>query len=246
MKTTGTLERRRVLITRSGEDSTEWAEELARRGAEAVSHPCITTELIDTERLRAGLAAAAAEADWLVFTSRRGVAAYAVLNPKPARRETRIAAVGSATGQAALATLGRIDHVGRGTAAALGDSLAALPDFKHGCRCLLAVAANASAELEQSLRLAGASCTRFDVYRTKPARKRRRKQPLSALGVDTILFASPSAVQGFTNQFDLDTDVRVFTIGPSTTAAARSRGIAVTAESRTPSFEGLLEAMNAQ
>jgi uroporphyrinogen-III synthase len=53
-------------------------------------------------------------------------------------------------------------------------------------------------------------------------------------------------VQGFTNQFNLDTDVRVFTIGPSTTAAARSHGIAVTAESRTPSFEGLLEAMNAE
>jgi uroporphyrinogen III methyltransferase/synthase len=111
---------------------------------------------------------------------------------------------------------------------------------------LLAVAANASTELERRLSSAGAICTRFDVYRTKPAGKRRPKQPLSALRVDTILFASPSAVQGFTNQFDLDTDVNVFTIGPSTTAAARSHGIAVTAESQTPSFEGLLEAMNAE
>jgi uroporphyrinogen III methyltransferase/synthase len=241
-----TLEKRRVLITRSGEDSTEWAAELARRGAEAVSHPCITTELIDTQALRDGLAASATAADWLVFTSRRGVDAYAELNARPLQPGTRIAAVGSATGQAALARLGRIDHVGAGTAAQLGASLTALHEFKRGSRCVLAVAANASAELERKLSEAGAICTRFDVYRTKPAQKQAQKQPLSALRVDTILFASPSAVQGFTNQFDLDTDVSVFTIGPSTTAAARSHGIAVTAESRTPSFEGLLEAMNAE
>ena len=241
-----TLRKRRVLITRSGEDSAEWADELERRGAEAVSRPCITTEIIDTEALRNALATASATADWLVFTSRRGVDAYALLNAEPLRPETRIAAVGDATGRAALARLGRIDHVGKGTAAELGASLTTLTDFKRGSRCLLAVAANASAELEQKLRLAGANCTRFDVYRTKPARKRRRKQPVSALRVDTILFASPSAVQGFTNQFELDADVSVFTIGPSTTAAARSHGIAVTAESRTPSFEGLLEAMHAE
>jgi uroporphyrinogen-III synthase len=241
-----TLEKRRVLITRAGDDSSEWAEELTRRGAETVSHPCITTEIIDTRALRNSLATAALAADWLVFTSRRGVAAYAELNSKPLGPKTRIAAVGSATGQAALAQLGRIDHIGRGTAALLGASLTALRDFERGSRCLLAVAANASRELERRLEEAGAICTRFDVYRTKPARKRRRKQPLSALRVDTILFASPSAVQGFTNQFDLDADVSVFTIGPSTTAAARSHGIVVTAESRTPSFEGLLEAMNAE
>ena len=238
--------KRRVLITRSAEDSAEWAAELARRGAEAVSYPCITTELIDNAVLRRTLAAGAADADWLVFTSRHGVEAFAALHAQPLARKTRVAAVGNATGQAALARLGRVDHVGQGTAALLGESLAALPDFKRGSRCVLAVAANASAELERKLAEAGAVCARFDVYRTLPAPERGRKQPLSSLGVDAVLFASPSAVQGFTNHFDLDTDVSVFTIGSSTTAAARSHGIAVTAESRTPSFEGLLEAMNAE
>lgn len=233
----------RVLITRSDEDSAEWAAELVRRGAEAVSYPCITTELIDSPALRDELAKAAAAADWLVFTSRRGVEAFVELDAKPAR-QTRIAAVGSATGHAARARLGRIDHVGSGTAALLGDSLTALPDFKRGICCVLALAANASARLEQRLKQAGAVCTRFDVYRTNPTQLRGPKRPLSSLGVDTVLFASPSAVQGFTNQFDLDVDVSVFTIGSSTTAAARANGIAVTAESRTPSFEGLLEAMN--
>jgi len=241
-----TLKKRRVLITRSGEDSADWAAQLALHGAEAVSHACITTELIDTEVLRAKLASGTTAADWLVFTSRRGVEAFAELHAKALARQTRIAAVGDATGQAAVAKLGRVDHVGSGTAALLGDSLTALPDFKRGMHCVLPVAANASTELERRLTAAGAVCTRFDVYRTRPAPKLAQKQPLSSLRVDTILFASPTAVQGFTNQFDLDTDVSVFTIGSSTTAAARSHGIAVTGESRTPSFEGLLEAMHVE
>jgi uroporphyrinogen-III synthase len=237
-------QKRRVLITRSGEDNAEWTTELARHGAEVVSYPCITTELIDTQALRDGLAAGTAAADWLIFTSRRGVEAFAKLHLKPLPPRTRIAAVGAATGQMALAELGRIDHVGHGTAASLGDTLTGSPEFKRGVRCVLAVAANASGALERKLAEAGAVCTRFDVYRTIPAPKLERKQPLSSLRVDTILFASPSAVQGFTNQFDLDTDVSVFTIGPSTTAAARSHGITVTAESEMPGFESLLEAMN--
>ena len=57
---------------------------------------------------------------------------------------------------------------------------------------------------------------------------------------------APVGLSAIRLHFDLDTDVSVFTIGSSTTAAARSHGIAVTAESRTPSFEGLLEAMNAE
>jgi uroporphyrinogen-III synthase len=73
---------------------------------------------------------------------------------------------------------------------------------------------------------------------------RRPKQPLSSLGADKILFASPSAVAGFVNQIDVDAAIGVFTIGPSTSAAARSHGFGVTAEAREPSLAGLLEAMH--
>jgi uroporphyrinogen-III synthase len=42
---------------------------------------------------------------------------------------------------------------------------------------------------------------------------------------------------------EVDVAAKVYTIGPSTTAAARRAGLAVTAEAREPSFEGILEAM---
>jgi uroporphyrinogen-III synthase len=45
------------------------------------------------------------------------------------------------------------------------------------------------------------------------------------------------------NQVDTDAHINVFTIGPSTSAAARRAGLAVTAEAREPSFNGILEAM---
>ena len=57
------------------------------------------------------------------------------------------------------------------------------------------------------------------------------------------VLASPSAVTGFVNQVDIDIPVNIFTIGPSTSAAARAQGLAVTAEAREPSLAGILEAM---
>jgi uroporphyrinogen-III synthase len=48
---------------------------------------------------------------------------------------------------------------------------------------------------------------------------------------------------GFVNVVELDAPVNVYTIGPSTTAAARRAGLAVTAEAREPTVEGILEAI---
>jgi uroporphyrinogen-III synthase len=66
---------------------------------------------------------------------------------------------------------------------------------------------------------------------------------LSALRVDNVVLASPSAVLGFVNVVELDAPVNVYTIGPSTTAAARRAGLAVTAEARVPPVGGSLEAI---
>jgi uroporphyrinogen III methyltransferase / synthase len=240
------LRGQRVIVTRSADDCGAWVAELKRRGATALVLPCITTEVIDTPAVRAALATAGAATDWLVFTSRRGVAAFATLHPQPLPRATRLAAVGDATATEARERLGRIDHVGAGgTAAALADSLAARADFTSGTSCVLPLAANAAPSLEQRLTAAGAACVRIDVYRTVPAAAGERKQALSTLNVDKILFASPSAVEGFSNLVDCDVGVGIYTIGPSTTAAARAHGLDVAGQARQPSLQGLVEAMYA-
>jgi uroporphyrinogen-III synthase len=238
-----TSARKRVLLTRSEEDCAEWAERLAQRGGEPVSLPCIRCEPVATPALRARLAAALERADWLVFTSRRGVEAFATLALTTGPR-CRVAVVGAATAQAATVGLGRVDLVGRGgTAAALAATLVSDGTLDLHPRVLLLLAENAGDVLERTLTAAGALCTRCDVYRTVPVPPVEPRRPLSTLRVDNVVLASPSAVTGFVRQIDVDVPVAVYTIGPSTTAAARSAGLGVTAEAREPSLEGILEAM---
>jgi uroporphyrinogen-III synthase len=239
--------RRRVLLTRSEEDCAEWAARFAQRGAEAVALPCIRAEAISTPAAKAKLAAALPESDWLVFTSRRGVEAFAALSPGAPSPSCRIAVVGAATAAAAQAALGRVDVVGAGgTAVALAATLVEVGDLQRHPRVLLVLAENAGDGLERALAPAGARCTRVDVYRTVPAPAAEPRRPLSTLRVDNVVLASPSAVAGFVHTVEVDAPVGVYTIGPSTTAAARKAGLAVTAEAHEPSFEGILEAMQWQ
>ncbi len=236
---------KRILITRSVDDCAEWAEQLARHEATPIALPCIETEIIDTPELRAQLAAAVPQSDWLVFTSQRGVEAFATLHPAPIGN-ARLAAVGPITGEAARKHLGRVDLVGRGgTAAKLAATLLTNRVLEGNPRLLLALAENADDRLERALQKA-ARCTRLDLYRTIPAPAPAAKRAMSTLGADNVLLASPSAVTGFVNQVDIDIPVSIFTIGPSTSAAARAQGLAVTAEAASPSLKGILEAMQWQ
>jgi uroporphyrinogen-III synthase len=235
---------RRIVITRSADDCAEWANEIARRGGAPVVLPCIDCEMLDSPDLRAALDPAAADADWLIFTSRRGVDAFGALRPAPLAPHTRIATVGAATAAAAEERFGRADLIGRGgTAEALAATLIAEGRLDTRPNVVIAVAANAGDVLARELTAAGARCTRFDVYRTIPARETAPKRAWSSLGADNVVFASPSAVEGFVHQVAIDAPIAVYTIGPSTSAAARAAGLTVTAEAREPSLEAILEAM---
>lgn len=160
-----------------------------------------------------------------------------------------VAAVGPATARAAADTFGRVDLAGAagsadgdaGTAASLAAALA--PRLGPRDRVLLAVAENAGRAFEETIRSAGRACVRLEVYRTLPAPERPGKRTASTLGADTVLLASPSAVTGFVNQVRLDVAPGIFTIGPSTTEAARAAGLEVTGEAHRPGLRGLLEAM---
>jgi uroporphyrinogen-III synthase len=233
---------RRILLTRSADDCAEWAEELTSRGATPVVLPCIESETLDTPELRARLAHGVPQADWLVFTSRRGVEAFAVLHPGPIGK-ARVATVGPVTAESARTRLGRNDLTGDGgTAERLAETLLESGLLEDRPHLLLALAENADNRLANALQ-GEARCTRLDLYRTIPAPAPAAKRPLSSLGADNVLLASPSAVAGFANQIDVDGPVDVFTIGPTTSAAARAHGLVVTAEARSPSLEGILEAI---
>ncbi len=235
----------RVLLTRTPEDSAAWAGPLADAGAEVTSLPCIRTEVIDDAATRDALAASLPGADWLILTSRRGVDALAALgmaNAVPSH--TRIAAVGKATGAAARDRLGRVDLVSTGgTAARLSVQLIDDPAFAPGQQCLSVVAENAGPTLERALTAAGAVSTRVDAYRTISHPAGAGRLPLSGLGVDGVVFSSPTTVHGFVNQISLDTGFDGWSIGPSTSAAMRETGLPVTGEAHEPSIAGIILAI---
>lgn len=242
---------RRVLLTRSDEDCAVWAEELERYGIVGLAFPCITAEPFDSPALADALVEESAHADWIVFTSKRGVEAFDRLTRGRAARDTaaaatgpKVAVVGPATGEAAMRLVGRVDLIGEGgTAAALATTMIERLSAQAAPQILLAVAENARDTLERDLTQAGMHCKRIDVYRTVAAAPLGRRTSLAELEVDYVFLASPSAVTGFVNQIDVDGSARIVAIGSSTSEAARALGLTVSAEAAEPSLEGLVAAM---
>ena len=237
------LNGRTVMLTRGDEDSADWADVLANEGALPIILPCIETEPFDDPQLAAAIAEAIQDAAWIIFTSRRGVDAFAALFGNDLPASVKVAAVGKATAESCVARFGNVDHIGGGTAEALGAELAHDPSIRNGAHCLLALAANAGRLLERRLSGAGASVARYHVYRTIPIEPRHPKRALSTFGCDTVIFASPSAVTGFDNQIDVDTAAQFVTIGPSTSAAVRALDWNVAAEAKEPSLTGIIESI---
>lgn len=238
---------RTVLVTRAAEDAGPWAQRLAALGARPVVFPCLVCETLDDAATRAGLAAALEGAAWLALTSRRGAEAVAALAPGGPPASVAIAAVGPATAAAARALFGRCDLVGpEGTGSSLAEALRAelaarADDASRPVKVAIAAADRAEPHLERVLVPAGVQVARVDVYRTIPAPPETPRVALDALGVDTILLASPSAVAGLVHRAVVPGGAAIVTIGPTTSEAARAHGLPVRAEARRPGLEGILE-----
>lgn len=247
---------RRVLVTRAVEDAGAWAERLTALGAEPVLLPCIRTELFDDAETRTALTGALRDATWLCVLSPRGAEAVALL-AAPLAPSLRIAVVGNATAAAVRGSLGHRPHVVArgGTSRALAEELlrdqlgapsASAPTASApsaSARVVVAAAQGGRADLEDILGRAGVAVTRVNVYRTIPASRAVTPIDLAAEQIGDVLLASPSAVQGLLNQTSSRNNVRIFTIGPTTSAAVVAAGLAVSGEAAHPDLDSLVEAM---
>ena len=235
---------RRVLITRAADDAQRWARRLAARGAVPVILPCVRSESLNDEATRERLRTAAQTADWLLFTSQRGVEAAVRAGVRLAPG-AHVAAVGELTASAARQLLGCTPFVAFGaTSRALGLELLALWGDAAGLRRVVVIGAEGGRDdAEQVLALAEAHVTRVNVYRTISASAITPRRDLEQERIDDVLLASPSAVTGLLNQARVGDTARLFTIGPTTSAAALAAGLMVTGESAAPGLEGLMEAM---
>jgi uroporphyrinogen-III synthase len=200
---------------------------LARR-LDPLHLPCVRVETA-ADPVLAGAREAAAGADLILFTSRRAVE---LLWPAGGMPEVAVAAVGRVTSSAVAAAGGRVVVAGTSGLSGLVD---AAGTRLQGKRVVLIHAGGADPAGMSRLREAVPEIEEHLVYRMVPS-------PPHPAPVDAVVFASPSAVRGWSLSRSLDGLV-VGVIG-ETTGAAVHRYRAPDVVAAIPSFPALAGALS--
>ncbi|MFV0308140.1 MAG: uroporphyrinogen-III synthase [Desertimonas sp.] len=231
----------RVALTRPS--TAGLGDALIANGAEVVHVPLIAIgPPPDGGAELAGALAQLGRFEWLVVTSPNGVRAVTD-HVDLAGVAVRLAAVGPATGRAlAIAARRSIDLLPTDPR---GEGLVA--EFPPGtARVLVAQADRAAPTVVDGLRAAGHEVRAVTAYVTTT--RRPTDEELRRLrGVDAVLLASPSAVEGWCRAVEPAVADRVrpliVAIGPTTAAAAATAGIGPDAVAETPDADGVMAAL---
>lgn len=196
-------------------------------GLEPLHLPCIRVDPASEEALQRARDAAS-KADILLLTSPRTVG---LLWPGGGMPDAEVCAVGRVTAAAVTEAGGRVGVTGRGGLARLVDAAA---DQVSGKRVVLAHAASADSSAMARLEALTPHMEEHCVYRVAPVGP-------ADTPADVVVFASPSAVEGWLLSRSLDVPM-LATIGETTTQAlAQHRTPDVTAPS--PSYQALARAL---
>ncbi|MEK7474968.1 MAG: uroporphyrinogen-III synthase [Candidatus Coatesbacteria bacterium] len=241
----------RVVTTREGPADPVLARHLRLVGARVIGCPAIRLERITRPRGAVAVVRRWPAFDWIVFTS-----AAAVRDWNRFRRARRLgprgpraAAVGRETARAIRNVLGlRVAAMPKRFS---GDALAGALGPVRGLRILIPRALVAREALPRELRRRGATVTILPLYRTRPdAQGLLALRRLVLAGrADWVAFASPSAAAsvfgalGVAGRRAFRARVRAASIGPTTSAALRRRGLPPAAEAATSTMAGLARAI---
>jgi uroporphyrinogen III methyltransferase/synthase len=237
------LSGRRIVVTRSREQSAELIEMLEGRGAEAIpAHALRITPPDDSAELDTACAAARSY-DWIIFASANAVdhfmARLLAIGDVRDLYGVRLCTVGPSTASRLQRYGIRVDLMpAEFRVDALADLLRASGDLK-GRRILLPRADIARDKLAEELREAGAEVHDIVAYRTVPGSDERSGdydvyRMLLDRQIDAVTFASASAVRNFVTMLgreqaaDLLRTTVVASIGPVTAEAAQQLDIATT------------------
>jgi uroporphyrinogen III methyltransferase/synthase len=237
---------RRVVVTRPVGQSRELVDRLTALGAEAVELPLtMVVPIAEGAQIDQALEGIATYGV-IVVTSANGAACFveqlAARGVAPAQATTLVA-VGAATAATLRAHGLVVDRIPqRATGGAI---VAELADVNLvGVRILLPRALVGRPELPAGLRRAGAVVDDVPFYET--VRSAVTPEALTeALAADDIVLTAPSGVDAFTELVGCEAAaaLRIVTIGPTTSEAARHAGLTVSAESAEQSVDGLIAAI---
>lgn len=251
---TGPLQGKRIVVTRSLEQSRELLARLEDMGATVLLFPAVSfSEPSDTAELDRVIRSLG-EFDWILFTSANAVRFFARrcrkqgIEPGQAGN-CRCAAVGPATASAVAAEGFPVDHVAQEF---LGAALAReLSDAVAGKKIVLPRSERARPDLPDALKAAGAEVTEVVAYHTggvgvvEPA----VMQAIREVRVDVISFFSPSAIENMRAELGVELLSRLAAtaalaaVGPVTAAALRNAGLRVAIEAPLATAESMAMAI---
>jgi uroporphyrinogen III methyltransferase / synthase len=244
-----------IVITRDAAGNADFADKIITRGANPIRFETIeikpdssiTQNLkLKTKNLQ--------KYDWIIFTSVNGVAIFFDAIHKlgmDARLfgKSKIAAIGERTASR-LAEFGiKADFVPEVfTGRELALQLAQFTDLK-GKKILLLRSELASNELVEGLEKAGAEVENIAIYTAVPVKSDSQQlaEKIKTGQIDWITFASPSAVEAFFEQIDVElirvSNIKIASIGPVTSKALERIDVPVTLTSKEHTLDGLLDSM---
>ena len=247
---------RRVLVTRSREQSGEIVELLEAHGAAAIEAPLINIVPPDDYGPLDEACEKASGFDWIVFTSANGASAFMdrlLSGPRDVRAlaGARLCAVGPGTASRLTRFGLKVDLIPDDHSA--GGVVAAMKEAGplKGKRVLFAKADIARDTLPEDLRAAGAQVTEVVAYRTVTAEGDAHLgiyRQLLDRQIDAVTFSSASAVRAFVSIYGADQAVDllnhtiVATIGPVTADAAVRYGITPQITPATSTIPALVDA----
>ncbi len=239
----------RVVVTRAAHQAEELAGPLRTLGADVLLLPTIGISPPENPAPLREAAAHCDQYDWIIFTSVNAVQAFSAELPEIRRCRARIAAVGSATAEAAercgfTVSLVPEQYVAESLAAAFAEH-----DL-GGYRVLIPSAAVTRDIVPKELRKQGAQVDVVEAYRNVLPSETAQK----ALEVfrepypDWVLFASSSAFENLVAVLGREplSHVSIATIGPVTSQSVRKHGLTVQAEASVHTVPGLVKTVSAK
>ena len=246
---------RRIIITRSREQSGQLASSLAELGAEILEIPVIKIVLPDDMRPLKDAILGIANYDWLVFTSPNGVEHFfkwffKTYGDIRAIGGCQIAAIGSSTANRLKSLHLKIDLMpDEYTALGVAGAFQQHQSIENLNLCLLR-AQVANPELPKVINEMGGIVDDIPVYKTvlEIGDRNNAAARLAEDGADLITFTSGSTVANFHARFDLLKTVeqyglQVVSIGPETTRTLKKLGVEPTAEASNHNIDGMIEAI---
>lgn len=242
----------RVLVTRSKNQASQFAEGLRSAGADVVEFPAISIEpLEETPELDRALQEIE-EYEWIIFPSQNAVEQF-FLRLRAIRGDIRclwgkkLGSVGPSTARCLEDKLLKVDYYPE--PAVSEEFLQQFPENAQGLRILYPCAVAGRDVIADGLAERGASIQRAPCYETK-----KPDAPpdaiLAALRQDSpplwLTFTSSSSVTNLVEALggtSLLGSSRIASIGPVTSATVESFGLKVHTEAREQSISGLIEAI---